>query len=255
MTPRMANDMRDQVAVITGASAGIGAALAEELSSRGASVVLAARRREKLAEVASRLKGPSEIAVGDVTRRADVQGVLDAAIARFGQVNIWVNNAGRGITRGIEQLTDDDVDTMIRDNVKSALYGMQVVLPHFKARRRGAIVNVSSMLGRVPYVPFRSAYSASKAALNSLTESLRIELAKEFPDIRVLLVLPGVVATEFGSSALGGGPDSRSLPGAQSAEDVARIIADGLNGKSADLYTRPEGFDAVLGHLRALRGV
>jgi NAD(P)-dependent dehydrogenase (short-subunit alcohol dehydrogenase family) len=114
------------------------------------------------------------------------------------------------------------------------------------------LANVSSMLSRVPDVPFRAAYSAAKAALNSLTESLRFELAREFPGIRVLLVIPGVVASDFGLNALGGGPDSRTIPGGQSVEEVARIIADGLFAGPLDLYTRPEGLQRALGHLEGL---
>jgi NAD(P)-dependent dehydrogenase (short-subunit alcohol dehydrogenase family) len=131
---------------------------------------------------------------------------------------------------------------------------MQAVLPHFKARGQGVLVNVSSMLSRAPLATPRSAYSAAKAALNSLTESLRLELAHEFPGIHVALVLPGVVATEFGVNALGGGVDSRALPGGQTAEEVARVMADGIQARRADIYTRPEGLESVLGYLRGLAG-
>ncbi len=251
----MAGESSGPVVVITGASAGIGAALAHELAGRHASLVLTARREELLREMAATLGGPAEVVPGDMTRRADVERVLERAVARFGGVDVWVNNAGRGITRpSIEAITDQDLETMVRDNTRSALYGMQVVLPHFKHRRQGVLVNVSSMLSRMPLATFRAAYSASKAALNALTEALRAELAKDFPGIRVVLVLPGVVATEFGNNAVGGGPDSRSLPGAQPVQEVARLIADGLFAGPVDLYTRPEGLEAVLGHLRGLAG-
>jgi NAD(P)-dependent dehydrogenase (short-subunit alcohol dehydrogenase family) len=189
-----------------------------------------------------------------VTKRADVERLRDEAIAKLGQIDVWVNNAGRGISKPLSALTDDDVDAMIRDNVKSALYGMQAVLPHLQARGEGAIVNVSSMLGRVPFAPIRSVYSASKAALNSLTETLRMELADKFPKIRVLTVMPGVVATDFGNNALGGGPDSRALPGAQDVGEVARIIADAMLTRSGDVYTRPNGAEVAVGHLQKLAG-
>jgi NAD(P)-dependent dehydrogenase (short-subunit alcohol dehydrogenase family) len=168
-------------------------------------------------------------------------------------VDGWVNNAGHGITRAsVEAIGPEDLELMIRDNTRSALHGMQVVVPHFKARKQGALMNVSSMLSRVPEVPFRAAYSAAKAALNSLTESLRFELAREYPGIRVVLALPGVVATDFGKNALGGGPDSRSIPGGQSVEEVARILADGLFSGPLDLYTRPESPQRVRSHLEGL---
>lgn len=251
----MAEESSGPVVVITGASAGIGAALARELAGRRASLVLTARREEILQEMAATLGAPVEVVPGDVTRRADLERVLERAVARFGQVDVWVNNAGRGITRpSVEAVTAEDLDLMMRDNARSVLFGMQVALPHFKARKQGVLVNVSSMLSRVPLVIFRAAYSASKAAVNALTEAARVELARDFPGIRVVLVLPGVVATEFGNRALGGGPDSRTLPGAQPVEEVARVIADGLFTGPVDVYTRPQYFETVLGHVRGLAG-
>ena len=231
--------MRDQVVVITGASGGIGAALSERAAARGARLVLAARRERELGEVAARC-GPQALpVVADVTRREDVRRILDGALSRFGHVDVWVNNAGRGITRKVSELGDEELDEMMRVNVKSALYGIQAVLPHFKERRRGHIVNVSSMLGRVPYVPMRSAYSAAKHALNALTVGLRMELRDEFPEIHVSTVLPGVVATDFGLHALGGGPDSRTLPFAQPVEEVAEVIVGLIEKPRAEVYTRP----------------
>jgi NADP-dependent 3-hydroxy acid dehydrogenase YdfG len=237
--------MPDRVVVITGASSGIGAALAELLGARGARVVLVARREKELHEVAAR-SGPEALPiVADVTRREEVARAMDAALDRFGQVDVWVNNAGRGITRPVSELTDEDVDEMIAVNVKSALYGMQVVLPHFRERGRGHVINVSSMLGRVPFAPARSAYSAAKHALNALTANLRMELRESLPGIAVSSVLPGVVATDFGRTARHGGPDSRQFPGAQSAEEVARVIADVIERPRADVYTRPEARELV----------
>lgn len=246
----------NQVVVITGASSGIGAALAQEFGRRGAKVVLTARRKDKLEEVA-RLCGPSAYVVpGDMTRREDVQAVFAAAKQKFGQLDIWVNNAGRGISKAFGELVDSDIDAMMRDNLKSALYGMQTVLPYFKEkeRRAGVIVNVSSMLGRVPFAPARAAYSASKAALNSLTESLRFEIGREFPNIRAVIVLPGIVGTDFGNNSLHGGVDSRALPGAQDVHEVAKLIADGIRDGKMDIYTRQEQLDAVVLHIRRSGG-
>ena len=249
----MAQDFAEQVVVVTGASAGIGEALAEELARRGARLALVARRKEALDEVARRVGG-ALVVPADVTRRVAVDAARDAVLASLGRIDAWVNNAGRGITRPVEALTDDDVDQMMRDNLKSALYGMQAVLPHMKQRGAGTIVNVSSMLGRVPFATMRSAYSASKAALNSLVESLRFDLAKEAPGIRLVTVFPGVVSTDFGKNALFGGPDSRTLPGAQPVGEVARAIAEALRGGPLDVYTRPDGLERALAHLRGAAG-
>ena len=231
--------------VITGASSGIGAALAERVAKHGARVALAARREAELAAVAARCGDGALAVVTDVTRRGEVERLLDATLGRFATIDVWVNNAGRGITRPVSELTDDDFDDMMRVNVKSALYGMQTVLPHFKSRGRGHMINVSSMLGRLPWVVTRSAYSASKHALNALTANLRMELARDFPGIHVSTVMPGVVATEFGVHALHGGMDSRRIPGAQTAEEVAAVIADLIERPRADVYTRPGAREAV----------
>ncbi len=244
-------DYEGKVVVITGGSSGIGAALAEEVARRGARVALAARRKDALAAVAGRIEGALAVPT-DVTVRAEVERLRDEALAKLGRIDVWVNNAGRGISKPLLQLGDEDIDAMIRDNVKSALYGMQAVLPHLQARGDGAIVNVSSMLGRIPFAPIRSAYSAAKAALDSLTQTLRMELAQSHPQIRVLLVLPGVVATDFGLNAMHGGPDSRALPGAQPVDEVARIVADAMLTRRGDVYTRAEALERVLGHYRQL---
>ena len=241
----------ERTIVITGASGGIGAAFARLAGARGARLVLAARREAELAEVA-REAGPNALAVvADVTRRADVERILARALERFGHVDAWINNAGRGITRPVAELTDDDLDEMFLVNVKAALYGMQTVLPHFRVRGRGHIVNVSSMLGRVPMASTRSAYSAAKHALNSLTANLRMDLRAEFPGIHVTTVSPGVVATEFGVRALGGGLDSRRIPNAQPVEEVAAVLLDVLEHPRADVYTRAGMREAVAKYFAA----
>ena len=246
-------DWKSQVVVITGASAGIGASLAREVGKRGAKVVLAARRLAELEEV-SRAAGEGNVAVeADVTVRADVARVMSLAMQSFDRVDVWVNNAGRGITRNILELTDDDVDAMVRDNVKSVLYGMQAVVPYFKDQKRGHLINVSSLLGRLPFASIRAAYCAAKAAMGSLTETMRMDLAKDFPDIRVTNFYPGVVHTDFGLNALGGGPDSRSFPGAQTPEEIATLMADVIEQRRAgDVYSRADFLERLLGYLRGL---
>jgi len=242
--------MKDKVIVITGASGGIGEALAENVSKRGARVALLARREKELAAVAERC-GKDAIAIAcDVTKRDDVKRAFDKALARFGAIDAWVNNAGRGISRVVSELTDEDVDEMIRVNVKSVLYGMQTVLPHFKERKRGHVVNVSSMLGRVPFAPIRSAYSASKHAMNALTANLRMELREAFPEIHVSSVHPGVVHTDFGLHALHGGADSRGFQG-QPREEVAEVIAKTIESPRADVYTREGAQQMVVGYFSA----
>jgi len=133
----------------------------------------------------------------------------------------------------------------MRVNVKSALYGMQEILPHFKARGEGHVINISSLLGRVPFAVFRSSYSASKFFLNALTLMFRAEVQQTHPDIQVSLVSPGVVRTGFGKNAIHGGPDSNSLPGSQSAEEVAAVIVGVVKTRQPDVYTRPGSAQSV----------
>src|SRR5438045_542583 len=136
--------MSSKVIVITGASSGIGAALAELLATRGDQVVLVARRKDALDAVAARCEGRADVRVADVTHRDQVNGVVSATIEDRGRIDVWINNAGQGITRNPSELTDEDLDAVMRANVHSALYGMQEVLPHFKQRGEGQIINVSS---------------------------------------------------------------------------------------------------------------
>lgn len=246
----MLSGMQNKVVVITGASSGIGAVLAEQLGARGARVVLAARREPELRQVAEKIGERASVCVADLTQREAVERVVSETLQRFGQLDVWINNAGRGISRLVSELTDADFDEMMLVNVKSALYGMQAVLPHFRARGRGHIINVSSVLGRVPMAPLRSAYSASKHALNALTANLRMELAAS-PEIHVSTVHPGVVATEFGMRALHGGMDSRNFPGAQTPEEVAAVIVETIEHPRADVYTRPESKQLVLNYFGA----
>jgi len=240
--------MKDKVVVITGASAGIGAALAELVAKQGAKVALVARRRKELDQVAARCGREALVIVADVSRREEVRRAAAEAIARFGHIDVWVNNAGRGISRLPTELTDQDIHEMMQVNVMSVFYGMQEVLPHFKERGEGHIINVSSMLGRVPYVVFRSAYTACKHFMNALTANFRTEVREHHKGIQISLVSPGVVQTEFGLNALHGGPDSRKLPNSQPVDEVAQVIADVIVSRRADVYTRPEARQMVAGY-------
>lgn len=240
MTPPIDTPPARPVTIITGASDGIGAALARALAGRHA-LVLVARRGERLRQLAEELQTldtPVVTVVADVTVRSQVEDVVDTTLAQFSRLDVLVNNVGRGITRLPSQLTDDDIDDMMRINVKSALYGMQAVLPHFQLVGRGHVINVSSMLGRIPSVVPRSAYSAAKHFLSSLTANFREEVQATHPNIQFSLVSPGVVHTDFGVNALHGGVDSRALPVAQQPEEVAAVIARVIEDRRPDVYTR-----------------
>jgi short-subunit dehydrogenase len=241
--------MSRKTIVITGASSGIGEALALRLARDGNSLALAARRHtelERVADAARAAGAPAVIVVGaDVTSRSDVERISAETIAAFGSYDVWVNNAGRGITRNVLELSDADIDTMMAVNVKSALYGMQVAANHFMARGRGQIVNISSFLGRVPLAPHRSAYNAAKSALSALTANLRMDLREKYPDVHVTLIMPGMVGTEFGRNALGSAPDTPIYAGphVQRVEDVADVIAIAIEKPVAEVYTNSASAD------------
>jgi short-subunit dehydrogenase len=228
--------------VVTGASSGIGAALARQLVARGDRVVLAARRQDALEALAATLGPNAHPIVTDVTRRAEVDRLRDRAVAALGEVEVWVNNAGRGLSKPALDLTDDEVDEMMLVNAKSALYGMQAIVPHFVARGRGHVINVSTFLSRIPLASIRAGYSAAKAALNSLTANVRMDLAAAHPGVKVTLVIPGLVSTDFAKNAVHGTPPIRpgsAPPGVQTAEEVAQVIVGAIDNPVAEVYTNP----------------
>lgn len=248
--------LSSKVVVVTGASSGIGAALSKKLVSLGAKVVLAARNIEALQSVADSCNSPDDVLIQrcDVSIRGDQEALLSAAIDKFGFVSCWVNNAGVGISRSVMELTDEDVDSMITLNTKSVLYGMQTAVGYFKAVGSGHVINVSSFLARCPTSSIRSMYSASKAAVNSLTANLRMDMKAEgFNDIHIALFSPGLVATPFGVHSKHGGPDSMKIPGAQDVEEVAEVMAHMIANPAerVDVYSRDSYKDAIVNYLSA----
>jgi len=241
-------DLKSRVVLITGASSGIGAAVARKLAPERTRLVLAARRQpdlEQVAEEARKLGAEAVLPVTvDVTQRNQVFDLRDRAVSEFGKIDVWVNNAGRGIARSVLDLTDEDVDEMMSVNLKSAIYGMQAAIPLFIERGEGHLINISSFLARVPIASIRSVYSASKAALNSLTANLRMDM-RPYPGIHVSLVMPGTVSTDFAKNVRGDVTAiSRGAPGGspmtpQTPEEVAARIADVIRNPVAEAYTNP----------------
>ena len=235
--------MQSKVIVITGASAGIGAETAKLLGAEGHKIVLAARREIELKDVAAKSGEDALTVACDVTKRDEVDALKDAALNHFGHVDVWINNAGRGIEKRVLELSDDDVDQIIAVNVKSVLYGIQAIIPHFKERSQGHLINISSFLGKVPYVSFRSVYSAAKAAVNSLTTNLRMDLKDTYPNINVSLVMPGRVLTAFHKNSLGSGHEAM-LPASgmakpQTAAEVAAVIVATIKNPQPEVFTNP----------------
>jgi short-subunit dehydrogenase len=241
--------MSSRVVVITGASGGIGAATARLLAARGDKLMLAARREAELVQVAEQCGAGARFTVADVTRHADVEHLRDEALVGFGQVDVWINNAGRGINRPVLELTDEDFDQMMAVNAKSALYGMQVIIPHFKERNAGHLINIASVLGRIPFASNRSAYNAAKAALISLSTCLRMDLRANWPGIHVSVVMPATVLTDFPRHALHAPPGTPGGPPpgvqAQTPEQAAAAIVDLIDKPRAECYTMPAMAEVV----------
>jgi NAD(P)-dependent dehydrogenase (short-subunit alcohol dehydrogenase family) len=194
-------DIDSAVVIVTGASSGIGAATARLAAGRGAKVVLAARRSDRIKAVADSL--PDALAVPtDVRDPAQIVRLVDAALDRFGRVDVLVNNAGQGLHVPVEQVRLDDLRAITELNFYAPLLAMQAVIPPMRRQGGGAIVNVSSMTSRM-VLPGVGGYSATKSALNMLSQVARRELA---PDgIVVSIVYPAVTDTEFHQSLAAGG--------------------------------------------------
>ena len=196
----MSNNIEGKVVVITGASSGLGEATARMLSALGATVVLGARRVDRIEAIARELEAAGGRALAlptDVTRAADVQRLVDAAVEKFGRIDVLVNNAGLMPSSPLERLKIDDWDRMIDVNIKGVLYGIAAALPHMNAQKCGHIDNVSSVAGHRVRAG-TAVYSATKHAVRVLTEGLRQEV-KPY-DIRTTIVSPGAVATELPDS-------------------------------------------------------
>ena len=215
-------DIDSAVVIVTGASSGIGAATARLAAGRGAKVVLAARRSDRIKAVADSL--PDALAVPtDVRDPAQIVRLVDAALDRFGRVDVLVNNAGQGLHVPVEQVRLDDLRAITELNFYAPLLAMQAVIPPMRRQGGGAIVNVSSMTSRM-VLPGVGGYSATKSALNMLSQVARRELA---PDgIVVSIVYPAVTDTEFHQSLAAGG---RVGGGAWAPKPhTAEFVAEGI---------------------------
>jgi NADP-dependent 3-hydroxy acid dehydrogenase YdfG len=187
-------NLQNQVVVITGASSGMGAATARKLVQAGAKVVLAARREDQLKALVAELGENAHYVLTDVSQRADMDHLVQEAIAHFGRLDVLWNNAGVMPISFFEEGKVDEWDRMIDVNLKGVLYGIQAVLPHMLARGTGHILATSSVSGYKTF-PSTGVYSATKFAVRAIMETLREELAGK---IKVTTIYPGAVVTELG---------------------------------------------------------
>ncbi len=196
MTGVNENNIRGKVVIITGASSGIGEAIARRLATSGAKVVLGARRVERLKSLVKTIEagGGKAIAITtDVTKSEDLENLVQMAVGTYGQVDVLVNNAGLMPLSPLEARRIDEWDRMIDVNIKGVLYGIAAVLPRMKAQLSGHIINISSVAGHVVF-PSASVYCGTKFAVKAITEGLRQE-AK--PYLRSTNISPGAVESEL----------------------------------------------------------
>ena len=217
----------EQVVVITGASSGIGREAALQFALRGASLVLAARNADALCEVereVHRLGGRAQAVVADVARWEEVEGIAAQAVARFGRIDTWVNNAAVTEYAAVADMTPDEIERIIQVNLLGAIHGVKAALPHLTQQGQGAIINVASVEARLA-MPLQSAYVAAKHGLAGFTDSLRLELAHAGLPIAVTLILPASINTPLyahARSKLGVLP--RPIPPVYEPRTVARAI-------------------------------
>lgn len=193
----MSDNIEGKVIVITGASSGMGEAAARHLAAKGAKVVLAARRLERIEAIANEMnqQGNEVIAIPvDVAKYEDVVNLIKETVKIFGRVDVLINNAGLMPLSRLEQGKLDEWNQMIDVNLRGVLHGVLAVLPYMKMQKSGHIINTASVAAHLIF-PASSVYSATKFAVRALTEGLRQESAAD--NIRATLISPGAVKTEL----------------------------------------------------------
>lgn len=233
----MTVDLEGKAAIVTGASKGIGYAIAERLVDAGADVVICARNGEEVEQSAARLaargKGTAIGLACDMRRREEVERLVRAAAETFGSLDILVNNAGVGGFAPIDELTPDLWHQVIETNLNGVYYASHAAIPHMRERGEGWIINIGSLAGKNPLAG-GAAYNASKFGLLGFSEAMMLDVRNY--GIRVTCIMPGSVETYFNGSTDGGGTNDWKLQ----AEDIAEMVADLLAFHPRALPSRVE---------------
>jgi NAD(P)-dependent dehydrogenase (short-subunit alcohol dehydrogenase family) len=220
-----------KVAVVTGGSRGIGRGIAEALARDGATVALAARKREAAERVASEIGGGARGYACDVRRPAEVAALFAAVERDLGGVDVLVNNAGIGIFTRVEEMSVEDWQAVIETNLNGVFYCTREAIPRMRTRGGGYVFNISSLAGKHAF-PNGGAYSASKFAVNGFSEALFQEV--RYDGIRVSYLMPGSVATDFGRGS------AAKQDWALQPEDVGEMVVDLLHSSPRALHSRVE---------------
>jgi len=228
--------LRGKVAVVTGGSRGIGLAIARALVADGVQVAITGRSAAHLSSARPKIEaagpGAVETLQADVRSHEEVRGAIDAAVARFGGLDILINNAGVGVFSDVASMTPAQWAEVIDTNLTGVFNACHAALPHLRRRGGGFIINISSLAGKNPFAN-GAAYCASKSGLNAFSEALMQEV--RFDDVRVSYVMPGSVATAFSSGDEAKGADWKIGP-----EEVAEVVVNLLRHDPRSLPSRVE---------------
>jgi short-subunit dehydrogenase len=237
--------IRDKVVVITGASSGIGRATAHRLAEAGAKLILVARGEDSLMEAARECeeRGASVIAVAaDTTDRKAVETVKQRALEAFGQVDAWINGAAVSLFGKFDHTPEEAFRQVVETDFFGYVNGARAILPHFKERHQGTLINIAAIEAQAPY-PYTSAYVASKAAVRALGDSLRMELKLDhFDNINVCTVMPGTIDTPlFQHAANYAGRAVKAMDPVHAPEQVATVIAGLIERPRREVIVGAEG--------------
>lgn len=231
-------DFSDKVAIVTGASAGIGLAISKELGGCGAKVVMVARSADLLDKVSRDIPG-SVVVASDLRKKEDIERIIPFVINKFGRVDILVNCAGQAMFSKVENIDLDEYRRLIELNVYAPLTLMQQVIPHMRKQKGGTIINISSQSTK-KYIPNIAGYASTKYALNAISLTARAELEKD--NIKVSIIRPGLVNTDFGKhtkysepDTLRHGADGSIFPYVIQPEMVAKKVLELAQSGDAEL--------------------
>jgi len=229
MAPTAQADLSGKVAVITGASMGIGEAIAKLFADQGASIVLLSRDAGRAEAARSRIGYPDRtVALScDVRHSEEIDRVLALTLHHFKRVDIWINNAGHGLLDSVSEMEMAAFREMFDANFFGTVAGMQAVIPVMRQQGGGSIINISSVAGHIP-LPFHAGYSATKFAMNALGKAANVELKRE--GIHVLTVCPGYVRTAFSDNVVVGKEVKRVRPNSVRGITAERVAHATLNG-------------------------
>lgn len=231
-----------KVVIVTGASAGIGKSIALELGKEKATVVIAARRADRLQDIAKQLESNGGVAfpvTTDVSVESQVEKLVQSTLDRFGKIDVLINNAGAGLLATVQETTPEQMEKLWQTNVMSTYYGIRHILAVFRKQGCGQVITISSMTGRRG-AALKSAYSATKFAQIGLMESLRMELMGS--GIHCTIVYPGATETEFLSAMENpGNRETRYYGSMKQPEEVARAIIKAIYNPRIEVITQKFG--------------